>query len=340
MGALLCGFVPSAHAHDTGGTPRVARIVATAPALPRDVVVQVQRSITDQLVAQNDTDEVLEVLGADGRAFLRIGRDGVEGDFGSRDYAQSTSPFGTVEGPADNTGAPRWTRISSGNAWGWFDHRLHPAVASDGFVPESLSWRIRLRLAGRATTVRGVTEAVRPQGAYSARLTVPHPRVGMVSGAIPLFTLSAEGPVITVFGRVGEPMLRAGDGSVAVNDASPTWALTLASRGEQPNGLVGPRETPRWRVLDDAVASWLDDRAALPLRAPSDPSRARTTKRWSIAIDTNGARSQLRGDIRWAPLAAVADNDSNPLDSLAVRIGVVAGVAALVLFVRRVRMVQ
>src|SRR5205085_2027188 len=77
--ALAVGWatlhVPSAaFAHaDPQGDRRVVRILTVAPPWPAGVVVQVRHSVTEQLVAENRTGDVLEVLGEDGRPFLRIG---------------------------------------------------------------------------------------------------------------------------------------------------------------------------------------------------------------------------------------------------------------------------
>ncbi len=326
--SIVCTHAPaSAHTGETANR-QVVRIRAVAPAWPTGVVVQVRHSIADQLVAENKTDRPLEVLGDDGRAFLRIGPDGVDADVGSRDFAQTSSPFGTTEGPTDNDGAVRWVRVSAGHAWGWFDHRLHPADAQatqrSGL---SVPWMVPFRLGGDDVSVRGDVATLPRQGVYVATLsstTKFKDRFAIVSGRVPAFSLAMGSPTITVLGREGEPVVRAGTNVLEVNDASPTWALTRVSRGESPNGLVGIDEPPRWRAVRDSVLTWLDDRAALPEAPPADVSR-RATTRWSIAIRADGPTVHaLTGTIQWTPAVARLSTSPGAPDRTRV---LVAGVA-------------
>lgn len=67
-------------------------LVEVDPSLPSGVSVQVVISAADQLVAANPTDEVLEIPGADGEPFLRIGPDGVLANFRSPTWHRTLNP--------------------------------------------------------------------------------------------------------------------------------------------------------------------------------------------------------------------------------------------------------
>ena len=75
---VLAPAVASAHGPDPGAE-LVVRLDPLAPELA-GVRAQVHRTVAYQLVIENTTDRVLEVLDERGVAFIRIGPSGVEGN--------------------------------------------------------------------------------------------------------------------------------------------------------------------------------------------------------------------------------------------------------------------
>src|SRR5680860_1141193 len=84
--ALLSGWAVPAGAH--GADPGIRYQLTDVPEV-EGLTVQVVRGLAGQLVLANTTDQVVEVLDDDGRAFLRIGPNGVEADVGSPTWQAS-----------------------------------------------------------------------------------------------------------------------------------------------------------------------------------------------------------------------------------------------------------
>lgn len=120
---------------------------AVQPALP-GLTVQIAARVTAQLVVANPTPTTLSVLDGDGQPLLRIGPEGVLANRSSPWWYLTNSPNGDAPIPADaQPGAPpRWERVSADPAWGWFEHRLHPAPQG---VPPDVSRTHRLTALAR-----------------------------------------------------------------------------------------------------------------------------------------------------------------------------------------------
>jgi len=154
----LAPAVASAHGPDTGAELDV-RLDPLAPELA-GVRAQVQRTVTHQLVIENTTERVLEVLDERGVPFVRIGPEGVEGNLASPAWYRGYAPDGRVppdllerikrgEPPAD-----RWVRARREPTWGWFDARV--AVdehASAAHGPRR--FEVPVRIGGVASALRG-----------------------------------------------------------------------------------------------------------------------------------------------------------------------------------------
>jgi hypothetical protein len=342
-----------AAAHESD--PRIVTAVDdVVPALPPEVVVQVQAGIATQLVAANPTETVLEVVGSDGRPFLRISADGVFADVQAEEFFTTSSPTGASPG-ADTGGPPRWVRISSGSSWGWYDHRLHPpglAAPSDTSAEAVLErFAVPLRYGDQEVEVRG-TVRFRPLLGSFLVTADPAPQglsVQALPGRLPGVFLSApEGRDVLVQGRDGEPFLRITDAGVEVNTRSRTHVEDRQARGQQ---VAPPAPTPEFELVAPGSRSytWLDARLRYPQDLPpADVLRAdgpSVVQEWRVPASVDGAPAALTGDVTWVPeadaaqrvsgAAAGAEEAGTPLLPYALGAGALLALAAAVLAVRR-----
>lgn len=307
--ALLAG--PAA-AHESD--PRVVTVLdEVVPALPDEVVVQVQAGLATQLVASNPTSTVLEVLGSGDRPFLRLSRDGVFADVAARDFFATSSPTGAVPGESD-AGPARWVQISAGDSWGWYDHRLHPAdlrAPADDQRPARLGeFAVPLRYGARAVTARGQITFRPLLGGFEVTAD-PGPQdltVSALPGRLPGLFLTA--PVgVAVLGRDGEPFVRFTAQGVEVNERSRTHVEDRRARGL---AAPQPRAEVSWQLVAPGARSytWLDARLRFPADLPPDDvlRRAEPTVvlQWEVPVVVSGQPQLLTGDITWVPEADAA----------------------------------
>lgn len=300
-------LLPQAPARAHASDPQVVTVLdRVEPALPEGVVVQVAAGVAVQLVADNPTDRPLEVLGEGGRPFLRLSRRGVEGDVGSPDLATSGNPVG---GGRRAAGPVRWTLLSRGTSWGWFDHRLHPAdlgaPADRTRAQELAGWSVALRYGGRPVTASGQVRFAPVRGTLQVTVDPPPPGVQaqVLQGRLPgLFLSAAPGTSVTVLGADGEPFVELGPVS-RVNTASRTHVGDRQARGEAA-GPAGGRTV--YAPLTGPSHSWLDARLAADGAVPDAVVRAgrtATLRRWEVPVVVDGRPAALGGEVRWVPSA-------------------------------------
>src|SRR5947209_16924694 len=109
------------------GDPNIdTAIVSLTPGLAQVEVSVVQGGIAPALSAYNPTGGRLEVQGADGRPFLRLGPPGTEADLDNPAYWHSTAPSGEARIPpaAFAGAAPRWRLAFRRPAWAWYVQRV------------------------------------------------------------------------------------------------------------------------------------------------------------------------------------------------------------------------
>ena len=311
---LLSAFAVPAQAHEAD--PRVVTTLeAVEPALPDEVVVQVQAGIATQLVASNPTSTVLEVVGTGGRPFLRISRAGVEADVGSAEFFTTSSPSGAAPRTAGEK-PPRWVRISSGSSWGWYDHRLHPEqvrAPADEDRPARLSdFEVPLRYGDQQVAVRGRVDFRPLLGGFlvSADPAPTGLTVQALPGRLPGVFLSAQpGVQVAVEGRDGEPFLRITDAGVEVNVRSRTHVEDRAARGQ---AVDPPATEPRFELLGPRARSWtwLDTRLRYPADLPPQPALGADgptrLQTWELPAEVDGRPAPLTGAISWVPEASAA----------------------------------
>jgi hypothetical protein len=306
---LLAALAAPAAAHEAD--PRVVtQVEQIAPPLPEGVVVQAHAGVATQLVARNPTDVPLEVLARDERPFLRISVGGVLADVAHPEFLATSSPTGQVRGGAAGGAPARWVRISDGDSWGWYDHRLHPsrvAAPDDDRAGELGRFEVPLRYGDQPVRVQG-TLAFRPLLGTFLPSADPAPQglqVDVLPGRLPGLLLSVDADLpVTVLGREGEPFLRFTADGVEVNRNSRTHVEDRQARGE-PAGPPSP--TPDFRLVAPGSSSytWLDSRLRYPDDVPPDAAlRAAepvVVQRWEVPVQVGARAAALTGDVTWVP---------------------------------------
>src|SRR5581483_4840202 len=218
-----------------------------------------------------------------------------------------------------------WRKISAQPEWGFYDHRLHPAVS---YVPPAIikankpavlgSWRIPFRIGddpGPPGEVTGRFEFRPPTGSYTqVQLSSPTPADGVTirvlpSASVPAVYVENVGPeALVILGRDGEPFARVGPQVTEVNLRSPTWAEIEQARGHDPPAEADPTAAPEWLTVADTPRwSWPELRAAAPKADPPaavvKAGRAVTVRTWSIPYLIADRKAAVDGQTRWVPIA-------------------------------------
>lgn len=323
VGVLSLLTTASARAHEVD--PSVVTVIDEVSPAVAGVEVSVATSVTTQLVAVNDTDEVLEVLAVTGEPFVRIGPDGVEANLASPSWYLTNQPFGAASPPPGTSpdAPPRWATVSAERSWGWFDHRLHPqavtAVLGEERAP---TFEVPMRLGGADLVVRGHLEQRTSAPAFGAALrSIPPPESGVVvqllQGRAPGLFLRYDGSgEVVVEGADGEPFLRLGAGGAEVNRRSPTWVFTAQAQGTDLAGIdADPTAPPEWQQVSPSPSmAWIDPRALIT-EVGDDSQRLD----WVVPLTIDGRPSAIRGastvevvEVRTAPAAAPQADDERP----------------------------
>lgn len=278
---LTCLFLAGASAHEV--EDRQPIVHAIEPAL-EGVTIQVVTTLAEQFVVSNPTDVPLDAIGEDGSAFLRIGAGGTEANVGNAGWYRSLSPEPIPVPPTVTPGAPpEWRRVSPESSWGWFDERLHEDP-----------WSVRFRYGDRDVVVRGGHRG-RVVGRFEYEVRpdrVDGVTLGVLDGRVPAIATTVKtGVSLLVRGDDGEPFARVGGDGAEVNEASPTWALTAASRREPVDGPQDSAASPRWRrVGTSPQLFWLERRAA---------GRVGETSKWVLDIEVDARPFRIQGVTRW-----------------------------------------
>jgi hypothetical protein len=314
----------SAHGPDPGAELDV-RLDPLAPELA-GVRAQVQRTVTHQLVIENTTDRVLEVLDERGTAFVRIGPDGVEGNLASPAWYRGYAPDGRVPPglreriARGDAPAARWVRARREPTWGWFDERLD-ADAHGSHGPRR--FEVPVRIGGVASALRGqFVPQPKRTGTLSARLLstselAPGVRIALVPGRVASFLLQSDSPEpVTVLGRDGEPFVRLSPAGVEANLHSATFAEVARLRGGASLALDPSADAPpRWERLTPTPSyGWVDLRTAYPEEnVPAEVAKgAKRVEllRWAVPVRIGAADDapvvRVEGVTEWKPFAQPA----------------------------------
>jgi len=321
----------SAHAGD--GLAQV--VIGQISPLPPGITIQVVYSVNYELLVGDKTPQPITFLADSGEPFLRVGPAGVEGNFASPTFYASNAPEGLSHYPDQAKPGPDvtpiWRKISAEPEWGFYDHRLHPAVS---YVPPAIikankpavlgTWRIPFRIgapndpedrAGQPGEVTGRFEFRPPTGSYTmVQQSSPTPADGVTIRVLPSATVPAVyvenvGPqALVILGRDGEPFARVGPTVTEVNLRSPTWAEIEQARGHDPPAEADPTAAPQWQTVSDTPRwSWPELRAAAPKADPPaavvKAGRAVTVRTWSIPYLIADRKAAVDGVTRWVPIA-------------------------------------
>ncbi len=304
---------------------RIAVSLAPLPARLAHVKIQLQRTLADEILVENRTGTLLEVLDDHGVAFLRIGPAGAEANLTAPAWYETVSVDDVPIPPAARRGAtPRWVRVATDPAWGWFDRRLRRVAAADahaagkdtGRVENLGGWTIPLRFGGVPVALHGRFQlAPTPAGVFTTRLTSPEEpfpgvRVQLIAGRIPALYLENTGdePVV-VLGAAGEPFLRIGPEGTSANVRSPTWQRTGKAEVTTTAPPIDAKTAPAWRTQSSTPRyAWIEFRAAPPA---TEPPRAlarthATVRRWTVPLRRGAVHAVVGGAIEWIPSAEAA----------------------------------
>lgn len=311
--AALLLASPVTHAADAD-----ARVWQIRPSLDRlppaldGLLVQLQQTASPRIAVHNLTGDTLEILDHGDQPFLRIGPHETTANLASSAfhrsrYAEDRQP------PASAAGESRWQRVDNGPAWAWFDSRLQvngmtvPTLRE--YEDEVLvqRWAIPVRFRGEEHIISGYfLYRDAPNGLYRTRLASDqapaadvsvYPLAGLVPG---VFIANRGNASFTVLGIEGEPFVRFVPGKVLVNRRSPTWRIAAPS--DSPIGHEESGDGPKWAVASTTGGfGWRDARAFHKGDPPADRSKPGVVGEWSIPVDVEGERTEIRGSTEWLP---------------------------------------
>jgi hypothetical protein len=294
-----------------------------APVALAGVKVALHRTLAHQLVVENSSQELLEVLSTDGRPFLRIGPSGVEADLAAAEWYRTYTAVGIPAPVAarDKRAPAQWTQVSRTAAWGWFDLRLRTDPIS---VPHKVvhagrraaigRWKIPVRFAGALRQLTGTFQYAPPvSGYFEVRLIgtseiSPGVRVQVLPGTTAgLYLENRSAQPVTLLGNRGEAFLRIGPDGVQANVISPTWLLSGQAETTAVETSADAGAPPRWEERSRSPRfSWLDPRMRYPRDAPAQtPGRTRArgeVGRWEIPFLHGEEQRKISGAIDWVPL--------------------------------------
>lgn len=314
--------VPPAGAHtgDQLAQPVFERIKPAAPGVEIDVAY----TANYQLLVGNPTDKELVIYADAGEPYIRIGPEGVFGNFKSKSWYNSNVPEGLVqfpEGAEDGPGVePVWRKVSAEPFWGWFDHRLHPVeryVSKE--VRESREtvvlseWKVPIAYGGEKGNIEGRIEFKPVLGNYKSFLKSPENlaegvKVQLASAPkVPaLFIENLSGKTVTILGREDEPFGRIGPG-VEVNLHSPTYVEIQKARGITPEVESDADAPPQWEKIHNTPRwSWLEFRASAPEEEPPkeivDRGEPTTVRNWRVPVLIGEERTEIVGFTQFVPV--------------------------------------
>jgi hypothetical protein len=269
--------------------------------------VELHTTLGPQIVLENRTGRTVEIMDDTGAAFVRIGPDGVEGNFAARSWYLTYSPGAVVPAAAQSGGPPRWVRAASTPSFGWFEPRLDPKraplpidVIQARQSVDLARWSVPLRVDGVLTALGGVFRyQPPPKGMHVARLTSPSEiapgvRVRLLRGSVAGVFIDSSSPIpLEVEGAEGEPFLRIGPDGVSANVHSPTWWASARATGRRHDVAESDRATlPDWQHVAAAPRfGWVDPRTQA---APGADNVA-----WRLPLRLGEQQLAITGETHW-----------------------------------------
>ena len=322
----------SAHTGASEFTPVIEEITPQVDGLD----ITVAYSVNYQFVVENTTDKEFTVFAGSGEPFLRIGPEGVFGNFASPTWYDARAPEGLETVPEGaRPGAdvpPEWRQVSRQPSYGWFDHRLHPA-GSEKFVSDEVRqskktvivgepWEVLTRYGDVEGRISGRFEFQPVLGTYRSVLrSSTSPAEGVTvqvspsstrTGVPAMFVDNASAQTVTVLGEAGEPFLRLSK-VAEVNTHSPTWHAIVEAQGRtvEEDTLADPEAAPAWKEVQGSPKwGWPELRAAPPVTNPSEEvaeaDQPTTVKRWTIPLLVGDERRDIDGVTEFVPTGVAA----------------------------------
>lgn len=322
---ISCCLATAAQAHGNSGPAKatVRAVLGPLPAALSRLHIELRHTLAPQLLISNPTDQALQVMDGDGRAFLKIGPGNVRADLGDAAFHRSNTLMAAGAIKANASKQPHWQTVATDPSWGWFDLRLRtddatvPHKMVDANKPATVGhWSIPVQLGDTRTAIRGQFAFVpTPQGIAEARVidtglpgdaALVHALAGSTQPGL-FMSYHGKQPLI-VSGQHGEPLLRFSGQHVEANRHSPTWAaITPAGSADyQPSA---PGQAPAWtQVSASASYGWIEPRAAY--RGTVDnPGKASIVKHWHVPITIGDQSSAIQGVTEWRPITPLASAD-------------------------------
>lgn len=288
------------HAHGARSDVRVDLVPVAVTGLNVELH---QDYVAPQLVLGNTTGKTLEILDAQGRAFLRIGPKITEADVAAAAYHLSLDGSGQIKRNMLSE-TPRWRQVRKEASYGWFDPRIAtgalevpPALRQLGDELPFGDWRIAARLDGKPLEITGVfVYTPPPSGQVQTRLesTLLAEGVSVSAGSGPtplLFLNNTSRDPVTVLDEQDRPFLKIGPEGVWVDSASAFWRKAngdLAAQG--------------WKKLSSQPShGWADTRAAYRGK-PGGKHPPGKLNVWSLPLLIGARRVELRGTHVWVPM--------------------------------------
>ncbi len=306
---LLTSFLASgAQAH---GARTDIRITLDAPKIAGLRVELHQGDIAPQLVLENRSGKLLEILDTTGQPFLRVGPKKVEADLNSPDWRASLNPRDVpAHAPVASRREPNWKMVLSEPAFGWFDPRINPdpvqippEIQAVGIEAPVSAWTIPARLGGEPLDIKGRFFYLPPprgvvQAALSSTMEVaPGVRVMLAPGRPPaLFLENRSKQIVSVLDAQGRTFLSIGPEGVRADTGSAAWKVAAPIRTDS---------KPGWRQISKARSfTWLEPRAAWQGPAPR-PAQGDTQRRilnhWRVPLRIGDRQMEIAGVNEWIP---------------------------------------
>lgn len=319
MAVGLAALAPPAAAH--GFERALEPVLDGVEPSVSGVTVEVRTVVAPALFVRNDGRRPLEVIGSDGRPFVRLGPRGVEANVSSPDLYRSNAPVAGAPIPtlAKPDASPIWVRVAREPAWSWFEHRIDPLRARAGD-----RWAIPARLGGRELRFTGRWKSAVVRGVFRTVVERIRPRAEGVSVEAldegpALLVQNATGRLLELLDENDRPFLRVSRTGVELVQPGGSWAR------------MGT--TPAW--------AWLERRAgwesATPPARLRDAAEAVRLRGWSVRGRLDGRPLTISGRVEWLPVGAhhapPAQSRSGVLILVAASAPLVLG--ALILVTRR-----
>lgn len=278
------------------------------------ITVQAIQSNAPQLVIENKSGKLLEILDDDGRAFLRIGPDGVEGDMNASAFynTYSTAGLQPPKNAQDPAAKPDWKSLSKDQNWGWFD----PRIAETAFTPSHsevdeaktngqpmavANWSVPVRFAGKPNSLDGRFELSSGSATIATASITSNTIDGwstrIIPGANPAILLkqSKDGPkdqIVTILGERNEPYIQLSSQGVSVNIESDTWRQYGRANGDFSGISVNEDSDPEWMNVSTSSAYTFMHPSLYNLQSSTENSPIG----WQIVVDVDGQKGKIEGE--------------------------------------------